>query len=741
MRGTAKLAAHIIVTGIVVLSSSHLGAAQVKVHQLQGAAGFLGGTFEGTRLDDDGALTLAPARERVAEIAEPFAFALATLPDGWAVGTGSDGLVLKVARDGTVTTLFDADEANVFALWADPDGTLFAGTSPDGRVYRIRDGRGEVWFDPDQTYIWAIARGSDGALWIATGVEGKLFKVGADGKGQVEWDSTEPHLRSLLPLSGGRMAIGTVGQGRVVERAADGAIRTLYDSSLAEVVALARGGGSDAESIYAAVLASEASFVELEPKGQAQPSGEGATAPDSDAAEGAAGTRAAGATGPRSELVRMLGDGIVQPLWSSQDETLFSLAASGSRLWLGTGAEGRLYSLYEDGVRFEGKFDERQIVALAADGAGPSFLTTNAAALYRTAAAREAGAARPRGDGDFVSGVADSAQPSRYGVLRWTGSKPNGTAIRAAFRFGMSTTPDDSWSEWSAPVELAGETGGESAIPAAPPSRFVQYRLDLTGRESLSPAVSSVEISYRQINQKPKIERFGAMDPGQILVPTNFNPSDQVYEPASPNRDGIFTSIEAPPSDGRTKTLWKRGMRTLRWRASDPNGDPLLASLAFRPESAEGAAAKPGWLEVATEQKEDYYGFDATALPDGRYRFRLRVSDSPANDPAGAFVAEEISEPVVIDHSPPRRLAVERRSGGRGPVLTLADDWNPIVKAELSLDAGEWRELAPVDGLADGRSERFDLGAIPRDAKVALLRVTDAAFNVTTFDLVPEIQP
>jgi len=655
--------------------------------------------------------------------------------------------VLRIGPDGAVSTLFDAEEANVFALWADPDGTLFAGTSPDGRVYRIRDGRGEPYFDPDQTYIWAIARGTDGALWVATGVEGKLFRVDAEGKGEVAWDSTEPHLRSLLTLPGGRLAIGTVGQGRVVERASDGTIRTLYDSSLAEVVALARGAAGDAGdagSIYAAVLASEASFVELEPKAPAQPStGEGAPAAESgEGAEPAAGTRAAGATGPRSELVRLVGDGIVQPLWSSQDETLFSLLASGTRLWLGTGGEGTLYSLHEDSVRFEGKFEERQVVALAEGASGPVFLTTNAAALHRTLPARESTAARTEADGTFVSGVADSAQPARYGVLRWAGSRPKGTAIRAAFRFGASTTPDDSWSEWSAPVELAGESGGEAAIPEGTASRFAQYRLELTGKENVSPAVASIEITYRQINQKPKIERFGAMDPGQLLVPTNFNPADQVYEPASPNRDGIFTTLEPPPSDGRTKTLWKRGMRTLRWRATDPNGDDLLATIAFRPEAAQGSEpAGPGWLEIAKEKKDDFYSFDATAVPDGRYRFRLRVSDLPANAPETAYVAEEITETVVIDHSPPRRLAVERRSGGRDPLLTVADDWNPIVKAELSVDAGEWRELAPVDGLADGRSEKFDLGSVPRDAKIALLRVSDAAFNATTFDLVPEIEP
>ena len=64
-------------------------------------------------------LTLAADVETVAQVPEPFAFAVTALPDGWAIGTGGEGRVLKVARDGAVSVLFDAPEANVFALFAD----------------------------------------------------------------------------------------------------------------------------------------------------------------------------------------------------------------------------------------------------------------------------------------------------------------------------------------------------------------------------------------------------------------------------------------------------------------------------------------------------------------------------------------------------------------------------------------------------------------------------------------------
>jgi hypothetical protein len=418
-------------------------------------------------------------------------------------------------------------------------------------------------------------------------------------------------------------------------------------------------------------------------------------------------------------------------VWTSQEETLFALAPAGERIWMGTGAEGRLYSWFDDAVRFEADLEERQVVGLLPAAEGPVLLTTNAAAIYRTLE-------RVRAEGAFESAVADAGQPARYGAFRWRGSRPGASALRAAFRFGSSLVPDETWTEWSAPVELGGRDGGEAAVPEGAPARYAQFKVFFSGTDGATPALMRTELAYRQLNQRPKVERFGAMDPGQILVPANFNPAEQVYEPASPNREGIFSAIEpAAAADSRGKTLWKRGMRTLRWRASDPNGDEMRSSLAVRAEATEGG--KGDWLTIAEERKEDSYGFDATVLPDGRYRFRLTVTDQPGNDPATALTAEEETEIVVIDHSPPRRRAVERRSGGAR--LTVADDWSPLTSAELSVDAGPWRELVPLDGLTDGLTEVFDLSSLPRDARMVLLRVSDAAFNVTTLDLTPEIRP
>src|SRR4029453_11803768 len=120
-----------------------------------------------------------------------------------------------------------------------------------------------------------------------------------------------------------------------------------------------------------------------------------------------------------------------------------------------------------------------------------------------------------------------------------------------------------------------------------------------------SPRITESELSYRQENLAPKITRFTAMEPGQILVPSNFKPGNQIYEPAHPTRDGIFTTL-TPASDDedtRWKPLWKKGYRTLRWDASDPNGDKLRYELDFKAEAGDG------WPPMKRGLDGDHYGF------------------------------------------------------------------------------------------------------------------------------------
>lgn len=720
-------------------------ATQVRIFETQSQAGFLAGTLEGVSVDSLGRMELAPRAERVTSLSEPFLLSAAAASDGWVVGTGNAGKVLWIDRKGKTAEILAAAEPEVFAVWVDPDGTVFAGTSPNGKVYRIARGsdgawKSEVFFAPGETYIWALARAADGALLVATGTQGKIFKVASPGKGQVFYDSDDTHVRSLEVLPGGDVLAGTAGEGLILRIGQGGQARTLYDAAEPEVVALAVAADG---TCYAGVVSSEASLVDLSKDQQAAAKAGEPTVTVTVVGEGeeaaATGTRKPGASGPRSQVLSVSPAGVVESLWSFPEDTVYDLLWQGGRLWVATGLEGKLYRWADSQMLLEKDVDERQIVALLPGDPGPAFATTNAAAFYRITAGTET-------SGTYTSAALDAGQVARFGTFRWRGEAPEKGMLRFSFRSGVSAEPDRTWSAWSEPQAVGPDA--ELSLTGLPRGRYVQWRAELrsepgnhSGGKDHSPRLWGAELSYRQENLKPRIDQLAVLEPGQILVPSNFNPSNQVYEPAHPNREGIFTAIGRPADDdggGRTKPLWKQGFRTLRWSASDPNEDQLVYDLAFRPAEGEKATAAgdDAWLTVADELEDDWYSFDATVLPDGVYRFRLRASDGSANDPESTLMVERISDPVVVDHAPPE-LGEARRDGERLRV-TVRDAASPLREAVYSIDAREWKPVKAADGLLDGRTETLLIEpgeAIGKGAVLVLLRVTDASFNITTFNL------
>ena len=742
----------VVLAALPLLLLAGAGAAratQVKIFQTQSQSGFLAGKLEGVSVDALGRLELAPRAERLASLGEPFLLSAAVHPDGWVVGTGNAGKLLKIDKSGKVSELFTAPEPEIFALWVDPDGTVFAGTSPRGKVYRIPPaGKGanggkppaaEVVFDPGETYIWTLARAADGSLLVGTGTQGKLFRVQKAGQGEVLYDSDDTHIRSLKVLPGGDVLIGTAGEGLILRLGRDGQVRTLYDATQPEVVALAAAPDG---TCYAAVISSEASLTDV-PKEGLPPRAGGPAKPGEPTVtvtmgeEPAPGTGAGGRkpSGPRSVILSISPAGVVETVWSFPEETVYDLLWRADGLWVATGLDGKLYRWADGQMLLEKDVDERQIVSLLPGENGPAFATTNAAAFYRITAGKES-------TGTYTSAALDAGQVARFGTYRWRGESPGGDALRFSFRSGVSSEPDRTWSAWTEPKGSAkGSQGSEISLSSLPRGRFVQWRVEMRAEDGKSPQLFAAELSYRQENLKPKIDLLGVLDPGQILVPANFNPTNQVYEPAHPNREGIFTSPGAPPEDegGRTKVLWKKGYRTLRWAASDPNDDDLVYDLAFRPVAApSGFSSGPEaeWMKVAGDLKESYYSFDATVLPDGVYRFRLRASDRLANEAGSALTAERVSDPVVIDHTPPVLGEVKR--DGDTLRVTVRDALSPLREAVYSLDASAWKPAEAADGLLDGRVETLlipDAAAGKTPGGLLLLRVTDAAYNVTTFDL------
>ncbi len=718
-----------------VLLASGLDAAEVKIFRTESQEAVLAGKLEGLSVAPDGTVALARQLERVATIDEPFVFAAAGHPDGWVVGTGNSGKVLHIDRGGEVSELYAADEPEVFAVWADADGSVLAGTSPQGKVYRVQDGEVETLFKAEDNYIWDLARDAKGRLLVATGLKGRLYRIDSKGKAEVLFESRDSHVRSIAVLPSGDILLGTAGQGLIVRLGADGAAETLHDAAHPEVLSVVAATGGAA---YAAVLASEASLVDLAASSSSSNSAKDASGEDDssgtatvvDPNQDTVGSRSSSFSSPRSVILEISPSGKVEQVASFQSETVHALLWRDDELWIGTGQEGKLYRWSDRQLIQETMLEERQIASLVSGPAGAAVVTANASALYHFDDVAEAA-------GSYVSSVLDSSQVARFGSFLWQGKLPRGAKVELDFRSGMSATPDATWTDWihggeprCTDCEKGEGRGQEVALGEIPHGRYVQWQARLERGSGDGPRLKSAELTYRQENLAPKIETLEVLDPGEILVPTSFNPQNQTFEPWSPNRDGIFTTLrlEKPKNgDGRSKSLWKKGYRTLRWTAKDDNEDELWYRLEFR-------LAETGndWLPMAEELTDSNYGFDATVLPDGVYHFRLIASDAQARLPEEVLTDEKLSAEVVIDHTPPALVSRDRR--GATLELELADALSPMRSAMVSSDATKWRPVRAADGLLDGRRERLEIEA-PKGARLLLLRVSDAAHNVVTFNL------
>src|SRR5450759_854117 len=193
---------------------------------------FLKGDVEDLSIDSDGRVLLGPAVTQIAETSAPFLWTVLAGSDGtlWA-GTGNEGLVLRIARDGKTSTFFDAPEMEVHALASAPNGGLYVATSPDGKIYQVAaDGTSRTFFDPDDKYIWALAVAPDGAVFAATGEKGNIYRITPDGKGSVFYKTSTTNVVSLAFDKSGNLLAGTESPGRVFRIDRGGKAFVLLDS-------------------------------------------------------------------------------------------------------------------------------------------------------------------------------------------------------------------------------------------------------------------------------------------------------------------------------------------------------------------------------------------------------------------------------------------------------------------------------------------------------------------------------
>jgi hypothetical protein len=689
--------------------------------RVRSAEDFLAGEIEGFAVTSRGELRPAPSLTKVATFTDPFVLSQVAAPNGdHFFGTGNDGKVYRL-RGSELKLIYTAPEPEIYAL-AFRDGALYAGSSPNGKVYRVdpADGKSTLFFDPKQAYIWALAFLGNGDLAIGTGVDGKLLRVTPKGESKVFFDSPETHIRALALRKDGTLLVGAAGKGRIYEVRDDGSAHALYDSSLSEISAMyVDGNGIGWAAGVSNILPSSAPASKAAKPATAT-SGT-ATTTDTKKDEGTATVEVSysfddssasttAAQAGSGELYKINPDGFVEVARRFDREMVYAIAAGrdGSVL-LSTGPQGRAYEVKDGEASLVAAVPEKQIVSLTVDNGATLITTTNSGAVYRMDST-------PSAKAEFRSVAKDVERFSRFGHYRIEGTNVGDGHLAIAFRSGNTRTPDATWSPWSAASAAADGTVD------APAGKFVQWRLTMP-KPVAGITVDSVSVGFINRNIAPAIDSVAVADPAVVYISSAYPSSPQVVEATNPDEYGIFTSLDTPREKSDPgKKVYRKGFRTVTWRAHDENSDSLRYSVAFR-----HAGTEP-WLRLRDNLEETQLNFDTSQFPDGRYELKLTATDATDN-PENPLTDTKEAVEFTVDNTPPQ---VAVTNAGDEVAIRITDQLGTIGKVEYSADAQKWIRLTPTDGIADSGDETYRLPRTSIAGKFVIVRAVDSYYNVTT---------
>lgn len=643
----------------------------------------------------DGSLGLGPATRFAPAESLSVVWAVAILKDGSVALAGDRGRILRYREGGGFTVMARLPVGQVLSLAVDGDG-LVAGTGPEGLIYRV-GARGDTALvaRTGERYVWGIVPAAGGGWYAATGTRGRLMRV-RGREARIALDTEESNLVSLIAATGGAVYAGGDSRGRVYRVAEGKDPRTVYDASEDEVRALAIGSDG---ALYAAGLSASAVSED-----------------EADTAQRPTPVRSA-VSGGRAVVYRIVPDSVAASVWTSPQPFVFALAGGAGGVVAATGNRAGLY-LIEPGAGatqwLQGP--QGQVTALAGDAKGRLVAaTSNPAGLWQIGPG-------PAREGEAISPLFDARRFAGFGAVRWRGSAGGGS-VRLWTRSGNSDPIDSTWSAWS--------RGGSDERPrsTAPPARYFQWKLTASGG---TPRIEAVEAAWREQNLPPRVEDLVVAAQGQGFREGGMTPRSETVTQTLPGGQKVEYSVPAPSASRPLRDLpsFARGLRTLQWRGTDPNGDALTYSVHVKHE--DGGA----WIEVDKDLEASAFTWDTYALPDGRYRVRVTASDAEANALGEALTGDAVSAPFSIDNTAPvlGELTAEPRPGAIQVAGHAEDAGSPLSRIEVSLDNGDWRTVTPDGGFADERSVRFRArvpDVTPGEHTVSV-RAVDGAGNTVT---------
>lgn len=713
---------------------------------------FQKGDAKGVALRSDGKIVLAPKFTPFADASLAYLWSLRLDSHGNLYGAGgSNAKIVKFDSAGKPSTVFESQEMTAQALVFDKNDNFFVATAPDGKVYKVTPGGTKsVFFDPKTKYIWDLAFGPDGTLFVATGDPGKIFAVDANGNSQLFYSAEETHIRSLVLDGKGNLLAGTEPNGLVLRIALAAPKQdasneggrpayVLYETAKREITSLAL---DSAGNLYVAAIGDKRPGTP-QPAVQ-QPEQNNNAAPNTQITVTVGGAPAVVAPGQpatpfapfptlsSAAVYRIASDGSPEEIWTSRDESVYTLALSPQgKLLLGTGNHGAVMQLENDRVFSRlAKAESEQVTSFVKAPNGKIYVATaNPGKVFTLGPDLES-------QGTFESEPFDARVFSRWGRLTWWGENAGGSGLELYVRAGNTSDPGKNWTPWAGPYR--DPKGQEVELQAA---RFVQWKAVLHG--GTNPAdLSWIELAYLPKNVAPQITGIAIQNPGTRVASFGQQsgppqPSSVVLRmPAAPGtQNSSDRNTESPRYEPPPQGYAQKGYQAVLWNAEDTNDDELTYAVYYRGEN------EKDWKLLKDKLEQKFYSWDTNSMPDGAYYLKIVASDEKSNPPDQALTAERVSDRFIVDNTPPTvaQITAQPAPAAAGdPAVTVrfraTDTASSIVRAQYSLDAGDWTIVPPVGALSDSLTEDYSVtlrGLAPGEHTVSV-RVYDQFENEST---------
>jgi hypothetical protein len=658
--------------------------------------------------------------------------------------TGPTGKLFEIHPDGSHRLLLESGENNLLSLICDGKDTLYVGTDPHGLVYRVnrKTGKSFILYNAPESEIGALVLDHKGNLYAATSEAHEDRFPPAENPnvnqphGRPEGGETGVPIPSQSPKNPEPPKLPNPNPGepnpipKHVDKVQDNVSRSLHS-----LPRYSRGGlgwgfgratltnpipkpppdslGRERDSIRQHVL-----FIDDEPAalpphpgpplpGKPQPGQPPANPDQGEAApppnrQPPVNTINAGEPRPQGNAVYKIDpDGFVTEIFR-QPVLVLAMVEHQGTLLIATGSEGEIFQVNPaaDETVVLAKVDPKQVTCLLPARDGNVYMGM---ANVGSIAMMSAGFASK---GAYTSPVLDATQISRFGKMQLHGSLPPDTKLLVSTRSGNVKEPSEkSWSAWTTDVPAE-----EFLAITSPSARFLQYRLTFSNEQGFdTPTVDDVSVAYQIPNLPPQVKSVKVA-------------------PASQGSENNGTAPNPPSGENELRRVQPTPRQSITWEASDPNNDALQFSLYFR-----RTPAGP-WILLKDKLTDSQLEWDTRSVADGRYEVKVVASDANANPPGQGKTASRVSDPIVVDNTPPviGDLKWTQKGGSVQFDFKIVDETSTVSACDYSVDSNrDWQMTLPVDNIFDSPEETmsFSIPGLKAGQHQITLRATDAKGN------------